>query len=94
MLGSATDWVLVGGVEAEWVDPRLNEPLLARLAASTGGQSLDVAEVSTLSEILRAARAVDTSPTNRELWHGFWSFLLVVVVLTTEWSLRRTWGLR
>ena len=94
VLGSATDWVLVGGVEAEWVDPRLNEPLLARLAASTGGQLLDVAEVSTLSEILRAARAVDTSPTNRELWHGFWSFLLVVVVLTTEWSLRRAWGLR
>ena len=94
LLGSARDWVLVGGIDAEWADPRLNEPVLARLAGATGGRLLPVTAARTVSELLRETRATHAPPVSRDLWHGVWNFLLLVAVLTTEWSLRRAWGLR
>ena len=92
-LETATEWVLVGGVDTELADPRLDARLLERLADATGGELLSVADLATLPQrLLSTASRVPLQ--TRELWHGIWSFLLVIVLLTTEWSLRRAWGLR
>ena len=91
---TATDWVLVGGADTELSDPRLNVPVLRRLSDATGGQFLPHDNLSELEELLTASVAGQAPLTSRELWHSIWSFMLVVAVLTTEWSLRRRWGLR
>ena len=92
-LGSATEWVLVGGVDTELADPRLDVDFLQRLADATGGDLLMPTDLATLSRRLLST-ASGAAQQTRELWHGIWSFLLVVMLLTTEWSLRRVWGLR
>ena len=89
----ATRWVLAGGVDPEFADPRPDEALLRRLAGGSGGAYLEAAEARELGGLLRAA-AVDPPPLTRELWHGVWTFLLLVGLLAAEWSLRRAWGMR
>ena len=92
-LASVTEWFLVGGVDAEFADPRADAQVLERLAAAGGGRLLAAGEVRQLRGLLAAA-APAPEPLVRALWHGVWSFVLVVAVLTAEWSLRRAWGLR
>jgi len=78
-LGSATEWVLVGGVDTELADPRLAASLLQRLSDATGGDLLALADLETLPQrLLSTACGVSC----------WWSRC------STEWSLRRTWGLR
>ena len=92
-LASVTEWFLVGGTDAEFADPRADAQVLERLAAAGGGRLLAAGEVRQLRGLLAAA-APAPEPLVRALWHGAWSFVLVVAVLTAEWSLRRAWGLR
>ncbi len=92
-LASVTEWFLVGGADAEFADPRADAQVLERLAAAGGGRLLAAGEVRQLRGLLAAA-APAREPLVRALWHGAWSFVLVLVVLTAEWSLRRAWGLR
>ena len=89
----ATRWVLVGGVDPEFADPRPDEALLRRLAGGSGGAYLEASEARELGGLLRAA-AVEPAPVTRALWHGVWTFLLLVGLLAAEWSLRRAWGMR
>lgn len=53
---------------------------------------LDHDALSSLPELIMT-RGETEATTTRELWHGLWTFLLVVAALTAEWSLRRTWGM-
>ncbi len=92
-LAPATEWFLVGGADAEFADPRADAQVLERLAAAGGGRLLGAGEVRQLRALLAAA-APAPEPLARPLWHGAWSFVLVLAVLTAEWSLRRAWGLR
>jgi uncharacterized membrane protein len=92
-LGSSSTSVLVGGVDTEMADPRLNEQLLRRLATASGGQILSDAQIETLPAILKGS--VPTAlMTRRDLWHTGWSFAAILVLLAAEWILRRRWGLR
>lgn len=90
---SSTRWVLVGGVDPEFADPRVDDALLRRLAGGSGGAYLAASEAAELGGMLRAA-AVAPPPVTRESWHGIWTFLLLVGLLAAEWSLRRAWGMR
>ncbi|MCA1561072.1 MAG: hypothetical protein LC804_12665 [Acidobacteria bacterium] len=93
-LGAVETFMLVGGADQELADPRLNEEVLRRIAAATGGQLVDAAEAGQIAGRL-AARATDRAPAiQRDLWHNAWSFLAIVVLLSGEWILRRRWGLR
>ena len=90
---AATRWLLVGGADPEFADPRPNDALLRRLAAGSGGAYLAASEAGDLGRLLRPETA-PPPPVTRELWHGLWPFLLLVGLLATEWSLRRAWGMR
>ena len=92
-LGSATDWVLVGGVDAEFVNPWTNDGVLRRIAAASHGQLLTSQSLVSLPGLIMSQAEPQTLVT-RELWHGLWTFLLLVALLTAEWTLRRAWGMR
>jgi hypothetical protein len=92
-LGSGSTSVLVGGVDTEMSDPRLNQQLLQRLAAASRGQILTDEQIDGLPAILKMS--VPTAlMTRRDLWHTGWSFAAILVLLAAEWILRRRWGLR
>lgn len=93
-LGSGDAWVLVGGADTEFVDPRRVPDALRALATATGGR---LAEPEGAADAVRRLGAAGTSPgelVQREAWHSPWTWLGVVLLLGAEWTLRRRWGLR
>jgi uncharacterized membrane protein len=93
-LGSADRWMYVGGADREFTDPRLNEGFLRRVARNSGGRYVRAADASKVPEWLQAAVPQNAAPERRDLWHEPWALGLVIVLLSTEWILRRRWGLR
>jgi hypothetical protein len=93
-VGTATRTVLVGGVDPELVDPRLNDGALARLASASGGVYLPVDGVSRIGALLHDVQAVSPRREMRDLWHNGWALVFIAAVLSCEWALRRRWGLR
>jgi uncharacterized membrane protein len=93
-LGSATSAVLVGGVDPEMIDPRLNEDTLTRVARASGGQLLTAGDEATLVDRLRTGAPAAALAVRRDLWHTGWSFAIIALLLAAEWLLRRSWGLR
>jgi uncharacterized membrane protein len=93
-LGAADRWLYVGGGDREFADPRLNEPVLRRLARSTGGRYLRAADAARVLPLLRQVLPQNAAPERRDLWHEPWAFAFVVALLSVEWTLRRRWGLR
>jgi uncharacterized membrane protein len=91
---SATQSFLVGGADVEMTDPRLNTPVLARLAAASGGRVLEPAQTSALLDALAANAPAAALAVRRDLWHNGWSLLTIVALLAAEWIVRRRWGLR
>ncbi|PYR01240.1 MAG: hypothetical protein DMF97_08100 [Acidobacteria bacterium] len=93
-LGSAEQWMLVGGTDREFADPRLNEAVLRRMARTTGGRYGRAADASSIPAWLQSVAPQNAAPERRDLWHEPWALAIVVMLLPAEWILRRTWGLR
>lgn len=93
-VGSATTSVLVGGADTEMADPRMNLHLLERIAAGTGGRMMTTDDVDGLVAALQAATPAAALAVSTDLWHNGWSLTLIIGLLTSEWLLRRKWGLR
>ena len=92
-IGPASRPVLVGGVDLEMTQPRLNEAVLRRLAAESNGRYVPADQVGQLPSLLRASRAEAGTPEMRDLWHNGWSLLAIVGLLAAEWVARRRVGL-
>jgi hypothetical protein len=76
--------LLSGAADRETADPTVHRDVLARLAERTGGQ---VGRPDDLNALARALRArADSAPTLsvRELWHGPWTFVVVISLLASE----------
>ena len=93
-LGSASATMLVGGVDAEMTDPRLNEDTLQRVAHASGGAVIASGDVKGLLARLEAGAPAAIAATRKDLWHTGWSFALLAGLLAAEWLLRRASGLR
>jgi uncharacterized membrane protein len=93
-LGAADRWMYVGGADREFADPRLNEGFLRRVARNSGGRYVRAAEAAKVPSWLQAAVPQNAAPERRDLWHEPWAFAVVILLLSTEWILRRRWGLR
>jgi hypothetical protein len=93
VLGTASRAMLVGGVDIELAEPALNEPVLRRVAETSGGTFVLAADASTVAGAL-AEREVGERPTEmRDLWHNGFSLIVIVILLAAEWTLRRRVGL-
>jgi uncharacterized membrane protein len=93
-LGAASTTALVGGADLEMTDPRLNQELLRRIAAASGGRLLAEDQIAGLPDILKAALPAAALQVRRDLWNTGWSFAMILMLLGAEWILRRKWGLR
>lgn len=97
LLGSSTTALLVGGVDREMADPRLNVQALRRLAHATGGRVIapaDAAAIRALPDALRAGIPAARRLVTHDLWDNGASFAMILSLLGGEWILRRRWGLR
>lgn len=93
-LGSAATSMLVGGADVEMADPRLNEPVLQRIAAASGGRVVSADQMDSLLRALQAGVPSAALSVRRDLWHNGWSLLALIALLAGEWIVRRKWGLR
>ncbi len=93
-VGRASRAVLVGGADLEMADPRLHEDVLRRIALASGGGYLAADDAGTLGSLLTMAAGGPSAPRLEELWHNAWIFVGLILLLGTEWALRRRWGLR
>jgi uncharacterized membrane protein len=92
-IGAASRPVLVGGVDLEMTQPRLNEAVLQRLSSETRGHYIRAAQADQLPALLRESRADAGTPEQRDLWHNGWSLLAIITLLGVEWVMRRRAGL-
>jgi hypothetical protein len=96
-LGTPTATLLVGGVDPEMTDPRLNDETLQRVARASGGavvaadRGIDTAAL--LGRLLAGVPA-GTTGQRRDLWSTGWSFAVLAGLLAGEWVYRRASGLR
>jgi uncharacterized membrane protein len=93
-LGTSTGTMLVGGVDPEMADPRLNEDTLQRVARASGGAVLAAGDSGALVDRLQGAAPGAVLALRRDLWHTGWSFAILAALLAAEWLTRRAWGLR
>jgi hypothetical protein len=93
-LGTADRTIYVGGSDREFADPRLNEGFLRRLARESGGQYVRASDAARVLPWLDDVVKQQAETEQRDLWNRPWALVLVVLLLCTEWTLRRRWGLR
>jgi hypothetical protein len=93
-LGSSVGTMLVGGVDAEMTDPRLNEDTLRRVASASGGAVLAAGDTAGLLDRLNTTAPAALLALRKDLWHAGWSFAILAGLLAAEWLTRRAWGLR
>ena len=75
----------------EFFNIRQNRALLSSLAAATGGQYWDPTDWDELPEAISYSSAGITEQDIRYLWDAPIIFLLLVLLKTAEWLLRRHW---
>jgi uncharacterized membrane protein len=96
-LGTSTGMLLVGGVDPEMADPRLNDETLQRVARASGGAVVAAERgIDTAALIARLLASVPTglAGQRRDLWSTGWSFAVLAGLLAGEWIYRRASGLR
>jgi uncharacterized membrane protein len=93
-LGTSDRAVYVGGSNREFADPRLNEGFLRRLARESGGEYVRASDASRVLTWLDDSARQHVEPELRDLWNRPWTLALVILLLCSEWALRRRWGLR
>lgn len=86
--------LLSGGADLETADPRVHDDVLARIAERSGGQVGRADDLGTVARALRSRAEASPAVSVRELWHGPWTFAVIIALLGAEWTLRRRWGLR
>jgi uncharacterized membrane protein len=92
-LGSARRPTLVGGVDVEMSEPRLNEAVLRRIAESTGGRYVPAAQAGEIPGLLRDSDEASPPMEMRDVWHNGWTIAVLILLLGAEWFVRRGVGL-
>ncbi len=77
----------------ELVDPRVDRVQLSRLASETLGKSIALADAATVLPTIPSAAKVLPDVTGQPLWAAPLTLVLFVLVIGTEWVLRKVNGM-
>jgi hypothetical protein len=88
-----TSYVRVADLNTEYFDAEMRAPLLQRIAKETGGRFYTPATVGTLPEDVALSKHGVTVVNQMDLWDMPAVFLLLVALVTAEWSYRKARGL-
>ncbi len=86
-------FVVESDISAERLDVTPDADFLRQLATVSGGRALSLNEIDTLPAALLSAGDPRYEQVRRPLWDGPLLYCLVVAMLTTEWALRKRFGL-
>ena len=78
--------------QKEYFNIRRNSALLKRLSEATGGQYFESGELDALPDLLRYKSAGITEKIVRPVWDMPAIFILLLLLKTGEWLLRRRWS--
>ena len=78
----------------EFGESSMNEPLLRDLSSRTGGEFFREEDLYRVPDSIRARSDPIRSSIEVELWSSPVSFLLLLVVVGSEWWLRKRWNLK
>ena len=92
-VGSTTTHVRAAPDDAEYFDAAMHAPMLRRIAQETGGRFYTSANMASLPEDMKYSGRGVTAVEERELWHMPALLLLFLVLVCTEWGVRRAWKL-
>jgi hypothetical protein len=70
-----------------------NRELLGRIATQTGGRYWRPQDLSSLADEISYSEAGVTTRTTRELWNLPFVFLLILLLRSSEWLVRRKSGI-
>jgi hypothetical protein len=90
---AAQSELLIAELNREFYDASLNEELLRRIAAETGGKYYTLEEAGALVDDLTYRQTDNSRPVTKDLWDMPVNFLLLVGLLCGEWFLRKRHGL-
>ena len=93
VIGTDDGWVRVGPGDDEYFDAARRTALLERIAEQTGGRSYTAATVDELPEDLQYSGTGVTMVEERDLWDMPILFLILIVLIGSEWAFRRRRGL-
>lgn len=88
-----TTYVRVADLNTEYFDAEMRAPLLKRMADETGGKFYTPATANTLVEDVALSKHGVTIVNQMDLWDMPAVLLLLVALLTGEWSYRKARGL-
>jgi uncharacterized membrane protein len=77
----------------EMEDVSVNHPLLNRLALETRGQVLSVADAPAQLASIPSLERQTPNPTSNPLWNGWAPLIVFMLLITTEWVLRKVYGM-
>ncbi len=80
--------------ENEIKGPTVNQDLLKLLADETGGRFITLRDDPERLRIEPTPMRKITGYKTEELWDRYWVFILLIVLLSSDWVLRRKWGLK
>jgi hypothetical protein len=88
-----TAYVRVADLNTEYFDAEMRAPLLQRMATETGGRFYTPATAKTLAEDVALSKHGVNVVNQMDLWDMPAVFLLLVALVTAEWSYRKARGL-
>jgi hypothetical protein len=87
----------VGGLNAEFLETRLNKPLLQQIAAQTGGQYYDADNFGSLAHDVTTMPNFNPRDVSKsaeiEIWNSRWMLALVIFIFSLEWFIRKRNGM-
>ena len=88
-----TSYVRVADLNTEYFDAEMRKPLLQRIATETGGRFYTPATANTLADDVALSKHGVTVVNQMDLWDMPAVLILLVALVTAEWSYRKARGL-
>ncbi|MEO7083614.1 MAG: hypothetical protein ABI442_21500 [Gemmatimonadaceae bacterium] len=88
-----TSYIRVANLNTEYFDAEMRAPLLKRIADETGGRFYTPATANTLADDVALSKRGVTTVNQMDLWDMPVVLVLLVGLLTAEWSYRKLRGL-